>query len=117
MSYLCKDSKGRWFESSPETTDRLDREHLRGIINLPYAMKIQTGSGSDNDGEKYLWSKADDYRVVFYPDAGGSEAYIKAPSTIGWVIDANDEMPHEVWIILLRNAGGRLSRQDAYLQS
>ena len=76
-------------------------------IVMPIAQKVDRnthGSGSCPDGSKYLWAEFGPYRVVYYPDGGGSQAYLSNP-THGWVVDVNDDMPHEIWASLLMECG------------
>jgi hypothetical protein len=60
-----------------------------------------TGTGSSHDGTKYRWASFGGFKVIHYPDAGGSQGYVHHP-THGWLVDVNDEMPHDTWIMLLR---------------
>lgn len=74
-------------------------------------MAIRQGTGSTAaDGTKYAWATADDWwRVVYYPDAGGAQAYVKVPG-VGFVVDTEDQMPHDIWIMLLEKIGAPLDR-------
>lgn len=65
--------------------------------------QIVTGTGTNTDnGTKYRHARIDgQYRAIYRPDGGGSEAYVWTEG-IGWTIDTADEMPHEVLIALLR---------------
>ena|ERR1019366_7819855 len=104
-AYMVKDTKGNYCEAGPELAERLEFENPFRPINICYAMPIKHGTGSCvDDGIMYRWSTVDGWRVIYYPAAGGSEAYVMVDG-IGWVVDTEDAMPHEVWIILLRAAG------------
>lgn len=54
------------------------------------------------------WAKKGDWMAKHWPDGGGTEAYVNVEG-LGWVVDANDEMPHETWIELLRAVGAPLA--------
>lgn len=65
------------------------------------ASQIKQGTGSNPDGTKYRYAQTSEYRAVYFPDGGGTQGHIWA-GRFGWIMDTDDEMPHEVWIELLR---------------
>lgn len=111
MDYLCKHN-GPYYLAGEELARSLDNESLRGVVNIYYAMPIKLGTGSNLDCERgpdsmYRWAQVDGWRVIHYPHAGGSEAHVRVDG-IGWVVDSDDTMPHEVWVILLALLGAPL---------
>lgn len=109
--YLCRHANGDYFLASPELANVLDGETIRGPVNIPYAMPIRTGTGTTLDlptsENKYRWASVDCWRVAYWPDGGGSQAYVKVDG-IGWVVDVDDELPHSVWTVLLKVLGAPL---------
>jgi len=68
--------------------------------------RIKTGTGSSLGTGKlsapmFRHATLGRYRVHYWPDGGGSQGFIHTDG-IGWTVDTDDEMPHEVWIQLLQ---------------
>lgn len=68
-------------------------------------MKIKAGT-SDN----CRWAAIGRWRAHYYPDGGGSEGFVLVDG-FGWVVDTEDEMPHDVWIDLLRIVGAPITAE------
>ncbi len=67
---------------------------------------IRTGTGSSLgtgslSAPKFRHATLDTYRVHYWPDGGGTQAFIHVDG-IGWTVDVDDAMPHEVYIQLLQ---------------
>lgn len=108
--YLCRHNTGPYFKASDLLAHQLDEEAVRCPVNVSYAMTIRTGTGSDLSNGRgpdtlYRWAQVDGWRVITYPHAGGgSQAFVNVDG-IGFVVDVNDDMPHEVYVILLQELG------------
>ena len=67
--------------------------------------KIVTGTGSgpkvgSGGMPKYRHATYWEWSIKYWPEAGGSQGYVHVPD-IGWCIDVDDDMPHEIWVALL----------------
>lgn len=67
---------------------------------------IVTGTGSSLgtgalSAPKFRHATLGKWRVHYWPDGGGAQAFVNVPG-VGWVIDTEDDMPHQIWIALLQ---------------
>ena len=70
----------------------------------PHDIRTGTGSGPLPNGDgmpMYRWAKFGRWSLKYWPDGGGAQGFVLVTG-IGWVVDVDDEMPHEIWIAMLR---------------
>jgi hypothetical protein len=80
-TYLCQDLTGAWYVASELLTAALDREGLRGPVNVATAYRVQVGTQPSG----LRFATAGDYRVVAYA-AGGYCRQWRAPAGGGWFL-------------------------------
>lgn len=69
---------------------------------------IETAEYTLKGDQKIFLATLDCWRAIYYPGGGGSQAFVWLDG-IGWVVDVHDEMPHDVWLALLRAVGAPLA--------
>jgi hypothetical protein len=110
--YLC------WSLQRPHRYWRISPDSLQarfvesGAIVNYHCVSITSGTGCDASDAlapdvQYRWAQSGDWRVLYWPDGGGSQAYVNTPG-IGFVVDVDDNVPQEVYILLLSEIGAPL---------
>lgn len=70
-------------------------------------VRTGTDSGPEVSGKMltFRWARRGMWLVKYWPSGGGSQGFVDIGEPFGFIVDVDDEMPHDVWLALLRACG------------
>ena len=77
--YACQDFQGNWFLADETLAAALERESVRGPVNVPVALRVET---EQTPGLR--WARRGPFRLLAYAAGGWCEQYHVAG--VGWCL-------------------------------